>query len=90
MKTLAPGAGSAARLPVTWVEDIALLGNRYLIELLKPAEQSSGGIWIPERFQENWTHGIVRAVGAGESFPLPGITLEQRPWLSVGDEALFN
>lgn len=80
---------SAARPPAAWAERLRPLGQRYVIELLKPAEQSSGGIWIPERFQDNWTHGIVRGVGPGEMWESDGLPQRSFSWLEVGDEAMF-
>lgn len=57
-----------------------------MVELLDPAERTSGGIWLPERCQDNWTHGVVRGAGPGD------LIGDQRTvmWLEPGDEALFT
>jgi co-chaperonin GroES (HSP10) len=77
---------SGARPRAAWVEDVALTGSRYIVELLDPAERTSGGIWLPERCQDNWTHGVVRGAGPGD------LIGDQRTvmWLEPGDEALFT
>lgn len=80
-----PGA-SGARPPAAWLRDLTVLGQKYVVELLPAAEQSSGGVWLPERYQENWTHGRVIAAGPGEACG------DERSimWLKPGDEALFT
>jgi co-chaperonin GroES (HSP10) len=77
---------SAARPRAAWVDDVALTGSRYIVELLDPAERTSGGIWLPDRCQDNWTHAVVRGAGPGD------LIGDQRTvmWLEPGDEALFT
>jgi co-chaperonin GroES (HSP10) len=97
--SLAPEGDFAARPPAAvsdrqpeWAAAVALLGSRYLVELLKPAEKTEGGVWLPERCQENWTHATVLKAGVGERWPAepdPDAQTTVPLWLVEGDEVLF-
>lgn len=66
------------------------LGASYRVRLSRRAEQSAGGIWLPETMVQPASEGTVLGCGPGE--PVPGAgpgyrgTLEAR----VGDVVLFE
>lgn len=58
------------------------------IRLAKPADRTEGGVWLPERCQENRIEGTVLAAGPG--FVIPGTTLRSFLWVEEGDRVLFE
>lgn len=66
-------------------------GTVYHVRLLKAQEQSSGGIWLPEIAQENFTEAEVLAAGPGMSIVAPdGDTHRSVMWAHPGDHVLFQ
>ena len=62
------------------------LGDKIVIRVIEEAEQTSGGIFIPDSAQEKSQRGEVIAVGAGK----PNDKGEREPMdVKVGDVVLF-
>ena len=62
------------------------LGDKIVIKVIEDAEQTSGGIFIPDSAKEKSQRGEVIAVGAGK----PNDKGEREPMdVKVGDVVLF-
>ncbi len=68
------------------MKKIRPLGNRVLVERSK-AQQSKGGILLPDSAQEKPKEGVVIAVGPGKSNDKGQMESMQ---LAVGDRVLFT
>lgn len=87
---------SAATLPpekATPSIELIPLSNWCLVELAKPAERTSGGIWLAESYQENYTEGKVLAVGPGiemEYLTRSGEPARSETWAEIGGAVIFQ
>lgn len=81
---------SEVRLPGDIASRLKPRGQQYLIRLLKPAEKSSGGVWLPQNYQENWTHGEVLKAGPGMRIESGDGGFLTQMWADAGDDVLFQ
>lgn len=66
-------------------------GTVYHVRLRRGPEQSSGGIWLPETYQDVFTEAEVLAAGPGMTVVGPdGDTHRSVMWARVGDHVLFQ
>lgn len=66
--------------------NIKPLGDRVVLEVLDDAEQTSGGIFIPDTAREKPQRGVILAVGPGR---LRDDGKRDEMQVKVGDKVLF-
>lgn len=57
------------------------------LRLLKEAEQTAGGIYLPDTLRDNWTSGEVIARGPG--YPVPDSAARSVVWSAPGSVVMF-
>jgi chaperonin GroES len=62
------------------------LGRYYYVRVPRAEERLPSGLILPDTARENWTDGVVLAVGPGKLYP-PGFSIM---WAGVGDRVLFD
>jgi chaperonin GroES len=60
------------------VSQIRVQGDRVLVQRIKPAEKTIGGIVLPDSAQSKINKGTVIAVGPGRRNPTTGQVCEER------------
>jgi chaperonin GroES len=63
------------------------LNSNVHVRFLKEAEQTAGGIYLPDSLRDNWQTGEVLAVGPG--YALPESDLRSVGYVGEGDVVLF-
>ena len=65
-------------------------GSKLLVHFTETAEQTTGGVWLPQRMRANTSEAEVVARGFGRRVAGGGIEERFAPWPCVGDIVTFE